>query len=225
MPQIRKWAPKILPCSRQGRDGALGRRSRARRVRQISVRPDAHARASATPTGRASSASCRLAGYVGTIDIEGWHDPVYRDELEMTGQVRALNYLKQCRGGDALRSPIQPEARATFDRRPRDTGRRINGVKPNSKQGGSKMKRCLISGWRGSTALALACAALIGAAGAADAAALARQMVQQGAPALLRRRRRGRRLRHDRLQRRAPGRRTTPARRSTTSSPAGPTKR
>ncbi len=41
----------------------------------------------------------RLAGYKGTIDIEGWHDPVYRDELEMTGQLRALNYLKDCRGG------------------------------------------------------------------------------------------------------------------------------
>ena len=31
------------------------------------------------------------------------------------------------------------------------------------------MKRCLISGWRGSTALALACATLLGAAGMADA--------------------------------------------------------
>jgi simple sugar transport system substrate-binding protein len=34
------------------------------------------------------------------------------------------------------------------------------------------MKRSLISGWRGSTTLVLACAALLGAAGAADAAAL-----------------------------------------------------
>jgi sugar phosphate isomerase/epimerase len=41
----------------------------------------------------------RLAGYRGTIDIEGWHDPVYRGELEITGQVRALQYLKECRGG------------------------------------------------------------------------------------------------------------------------------
>jgi hypothetical protein len=41
----------------------------------------------------------RLAGYTGSIDIEGWHDPVYRGELEMTGQVEALNYLKECRGG------------------------------------------------------------------------------------------------------------------------------
>ena len=42
----------------------------------------------------------RMAGYKGSIDIEGWHDPVYKDELEYTGQVHALNYLKNCRGGD-----------------------------------------------------------------------------------------------------------------------------
>lgn len=47
----------------------------------------------------------RQHGYKGTIDIEGWHDPVYRDELEMTGQVHALNYLKQCRGGDFVPNP------------------------------------------------------------------------------------------------------------------------
>ena len=42
----------------------------------------------------------RLAGWTGSIDIEGWHDPVYRGDLEMTGQIRALNYLKHARGGD-----------------------------------------------------------------------------------------------------------------------------
>ena len=47
----------------------------------------------------------RMGGYRGSIDIEGWHDPVYKDELEMTGQVRALNYLKQCRGGDFVPGP------------------------------------------------------------------------------------------------------------------------
>ena len=39
----------------------------------------------------------RQAGFVGSIDIEGWHDPVYRGDLEMTGQVAGLNYLKRCR--------------------------------------------------------------------------------------------------------------------------------
>ncbi len=40
----------------------------------------------------------RKGGFSGSIDIEGWHDPVYKNELEMTGQVHALNYLKSCRG-------------------------------------------------------------------------------------------------------------------------------
>ena len=47
----------------------------------------------------------RLVGYQGSIDIEGWHDPIYRDELEMTGQVHAMNYLKNCRGGEYIANP------------------------------------------------------------------------------------------------------------------------
>ena len=42
----------------------------------------------------------RMNGFEGSIDIEGWHDPVYRRELEYVGQVHGLNYLKKCRGGD-----------------------------------------------------------------------------------------------------------------------------
>jgi sugar phosphate isomerase/epimerase len=41
----------------------------------------------------------RQAGWRGSIDIEGFHDPVYRDALETTGQVAALNHLRRCRGG------------------------------------------------------------------------------------------------------------------------------
>ena len=40
----------------------------------------------------------RRGGFKGSIDIEGYHDPVYRGELEMTGQVAGLNHLKRCRG-------------------------------------------------------------------------------------------------------------------------------
>ena len=40
----------------------------------------------------------RQNGFRGSIDIEGWHDPVMRGDLEMSGQVRSLNYLKACRG-------------------------------------------------------------------------------------------------------------------------------
>ncbi|MCZ7647938.1 MAG: sugar phosphate isomerase/epimerase [Planctomycetota bacterium] len=47
----------------------------------------------------------RMGGFKGAIDIEGWHDPVYRGDLEMTGQVRGLNYLKECRGGPFVKIP------------------------------------------------------------------------------------------------------------------------
>ena len=44
-------------------------------------------------------------GYAGTIDIEGFHDPYLKGELEFTGQVAALKYLKECRGGDFAANP------------------------------------------------------------------------------------------------------------------------
>jgi len=44
----------------------------------------------------------RQNGYDGNIDIEGFHDPVYRGELEWSGQVTGLEYLKRCRGGDIV---------------------------------------------------------------------------------------------------------------------------
>ena len=47
----------------------------------------------------------RMNGFVGSIDIEGNHDPVYNGKLEMTGQVRGLNYLKDCRGGTYVPNP------------------------------------------------------------------------------------------------------------------------
>lgn len=37
------------------------------------------------------------AGYTGTVDIEGFHDPVFKDDREIEGQVKALHYLKECR--------------------------------------------------------------------------------------------------------------------------------
>jgi sugar phosphate isomerase/epimerase len=48
----------------------------------------------------------RSGGFKGSIDVEGWHDPVYLDDLEMTGQVTGLRYLKRCRGGDFVPNPM-----------------------------------------------------------------------------------------------------------------------
>jgi sugar phosphate isomerase/epimerase len=42
-------------------------------------------------------AELRRAGFRGSIDIEGWHDPVMRDDLEIPGQLHALSVLKAAR--------------------------------------------------------------------------------------------------------------------------------
>ena len=44
-------------------------------------------------------------GYAGDVCIEGYHDPVYGGEWEMTSQLHALKYLKFCRGGDFIPNP------------------------------------------------------------------------------------------------------------------------
>lgn len=99
LPQIRKWAHKFFHV--HGKDATI----RWEVIKEHGIfgrEPFVWMR---TPGFGDSNwidviSELRLAGYSGSIDIEGWHDPVYRGDLEMTGQVRALDYLKTCRGGD-----------------------------------------------------------------------------------------------------------------------------
>lgn len=98
IPQIRKWAPKFFHV--HGKDATV----RWDVVREHGVFGKLPFVQMRTPGFGDSDwtrviSELRLAGYKGAIDIEGWHDPVYRNDLEMTGQVMALNHLKQCRGG------------------------------------------------------------------------------------------------------------------------------
>ncbi|RUY53431.1 sugar phosphate isomerase/epimerase, partial [Mesorhizobium sp. M7A.F.Ca.CA.001.12.1.1] len=98
MPQIRKWAPRIFHV--HGKDATV----RWDVIREHGVFGRLPFVQMRTPGFGDSDwtrviSELRLAGYKGAIDIEGWHDPVYRGDLEITGQVRALEYLKQCRGG------------------------------------------------------------------------------------------------------------------------------
>jgi len=98
IPQIRKWAPKFFHV--HGKDATV-RWDVIREHGVFGKVPFVQMRTPGfgdTDWTRVIS-ELRLAGYAGAIDIEGWHDPVYREELEITGQVRALDYLKQCRGG------------------------------------------------------------------------------------------------------------------------------
>ena len=48
----------------------------------------------------------KMNGYRGTVDIEGYHDPAWHRDLEWSAQLRALNYLKDCRGGREFIPPM-----------------------------------------------------------------------------------------------------------------------
>lgn len=100
VPQIRKWAAKIFHV--HGKDATI-RWDVIREHGIFGKYPFVQMR---TPGFGDSDwtriiSELRLAGFTGAIDIEGWHDPVYRDEMEMAGQVYALNHLKAARGGQS----------------------------------------------------------------------------------------------------------------------------
>ncbi|MBA8903117.1 sugar phosphate isomerase/epimerase [Phyllobacterium sp. P30BS-XVII] len=104
LPQIRKWAPKIFHV--HGKDATI----RWEVIREHGVFGKEKFVFMRSPGFGDTNwtdviSELRLTGWSGSIDIEGWHDPVYRDDLEMTGQVHSLNYLKQSRGGDFVANP------------------------------------------------------------------------------------------------------------------------
>lgn len=105
IPQLREWAPKVFHV--HGKDATV-MWDVVRKHGVHGKKPFAFHR---TPGFGDSNWTdiitiLRQNGYKGTIDIEGWHDPVYKGDLEMTGQVRGLNYLKDCRGGSFVANPV-----------------------------------------------------------------------------------------------------------------------
>jgi sugar phosphate isomerase/epimerase len=104
MPQLRKYVKKIFAV--HGKDATVLWDV----VREHGVRGPHQFAFHRTPGFGDSNwtdiiSELRRGGFKGSIDIEGWHDPVYRAELEMTGQVAGLNYLKRCRGGSFVPNP------------------------------------------------------------------------------------------------------------------------
>lgn len=104
LPQIRKWAPKIFHV--HGKDATI----RWEVIREHGIFGKEKFVLMRSPGFGDTNwvdviSELRLARWSGSIDIEGWHDPVYRNELEMTGQVHSLNYLKQSRGGTFVANP------------------------------------------------------------------------------------------------------------------------
>ncbi len=106
MPQLRKWVSKIFHV--HGKDATVLWDV----VREHGVHGNVPFAFHRTPGFGDSKwtdiiSELRRGGFVGSIDIEGWHDPVYREDLEMMGQVAGLNYLKQCRGGAFVPNPLR----------------------------------------------------------------------------------------------------------------------
>ncbi len=118
MPQLRKWVGKIYHM--HGKDATIHWDV----VKEYGVHSSVHADIALEHGVQAVPAfayhrtpgfgdsnwtdiisDLRKGGFTGCIDIEGWHDPVYCGDLEMTGQVHGLNYLKQCRGGSFVENP------------------------------------------------------------------------------------------------------------------------
>ena len=104
LPQLRKWLPKIIHL--HGKDATVAWDI----VKEFGTRGGKpyvwHRHPGFGDTNWTDVISIlRMAKWTGSIDIEGWHDPVYVGELEMTGQVHSLNYLKRCRGGPFVENP------------------------------------------------------------------------------------------------------------------------
>lgn len=105
LPQLRKWAHKVFQV--HGKDATIAWDV----IRESGIhgpRPYVwHRTPGFGDTNWTDVISIlRQSGYKGDISIEGFHDPVYKGELEMTGQVHALNYLKACRGGAFVSNPV-----------------------------------------------------------------------------------------------------------------------
>jgi len=109
IPQLREWVSKVFHV--HGKDASVYHDIVSRRG---IVGPEAFAHHRHPGFGDTNWTDVisilRASGFVGSIDIEGWHDPVYRDDLELTGQCHALRYLQCCRGGDFVPNPASGEA-------------------------------------------------------------------------------------------------------------------
>jgi sugar phosphate isomerase/epimerase len=104
LPQLRQWVGRVFHV--HGKDATV-LDDVVRRHGVFGSKPFAYHRTPGFGDSHWTDiiSALRMGGFKGSIDIEGWHDPVYCKDLEMTGQVHALNHLKQCRGGAYVPNP------------------------------------------------------------------------------------------------------------------------
>ncbi len=104
IPQLRKWAKKIFNV--HGKDATIAWDV----IKEHGILSNEEFVWHRTPGFGDSNwtdiiSILRMNGFKGSIDIEGFHDPVYREEMEYTGQVYSMEYLKRCRGGEFVANP------------------------------------------------------------------------------------------------------------------------
>ena len=102
--QLREWAPKVFHM--HGKDGTVKKDA----VRRYGVLGAVDFAPERTPgfgdtNWRDIFSILHENGYEGDVCGEGYHDPVYHGQWEMTAQKHALQYLKWCRGGDFVPNP------------------------------------------------------------------------------------------------------------------------
>ena len=96
--QLRKWAKKVVHV--HGKDATVAWDI----VRESGVKGTKNFAWHRTPgfgdTNWSDVVTILMQnGFKGSIDIEGYHDPVHYDDMEWTTQLASLEYLKRCRGG------------------------------------------------------------------------------------------------------------------------------
>ena len=103
--QLRKWVKKVHHV--HGKDATVDRRA----IEDYGVMVDTDLYAPQRTPGfgdcnwRDIIYILHQGGYQGDICVEGYHDPIYHREWEMTAQLHALKYLKWCRGGSFTANP------------------------------------------------------------------------------------------------------------------------
>lgn len=103
--QLRKWAEKVVHV--HGKDATIDHRA----VADFGTLLPTHAYAPGRMPGfgdtnwRDILFILHMNGYEGDICVEGYHDPFYTGDWEMTAQLHALKYLKWCRGEEFVPNP------------------------------------------------------------------------------------------------------------------------
>ena len=101
LPQLKKWVPKMFHI--HGKDANIRRQIIEKHGVYGSERFAWHRLPGFGDSDWSEIiALLRKHGYDGSIDIEGFHDPIWKGHREIQGQVRSLEYLKGARNSSLL---------------------------------------------------------------------------------------------------------------------------